>query len=397
MTTYTRLLRDGEVRALLTSSAALVAGNSLTGLALATLVNTATGSSLLTALSLFGPTLAQLLGGSALMSLADTGRPRRVLALSQASAALCALAQLPAGLPVGVRLGLVLLTGLLASVSGGVRYGLLSEAVGVEGYAAARSLLNVSTGAMQIAGFGSGAILLAWFTPQHLFGITAGVLALSTIGILTGVRDRSSRPVTRPGVRQTVRTNRWLFRQPALRPLLLNAWLPNGLIVGCEALFVPYAGPRAGALFVAGATGMLCGDLIVGRFLSRGRRARLGSWLRVLLAAPYLLFWFRPEPAPAVLLVAIASVGFAGTLPLQERILELTPPATRGQVQGVEGAGRMAMQGVCALTAGALAELLPTATVMTLLAGVSLLVTICSMHALRRAGSSRHGRKRPTR
>ena len=384
MTTYTRLLRDREVWALLTSSAALVAGSSLTGLALATLVNTATGSSLLTALSLFGPTLAQLLGGSALMSLADTGRPRRVLALTQLAAALCALAQLPAGLPIGVRLGLVLVTGLLASVSGGVRYGLLSEVVGIEGYAAARSLLNVSTGAMQIAGFGSGAILLAWFTPPHLFGIAAGLLALSTIGILTGVRTHSTRPVSPPGVLQTVRTNRWLLRQSALRPLLLNAWLPNGLIVGCEALFVPYAGSAAGALFVAGATGMLCGDLIVGRVLSRDQRARLGSWLRVLLAAPHLLFWFRPEIPPAVLLVAVASVGFAGTLPLQERILELTPPATRGQVQGVESAGRMAMQGVCALAAGALAELLPAATVMTLLAGVSLLVTVGSMRAVRR-------------
>lgn len=385
MTTYTELLRDGEVRALLSSSAALVAGNALTGLALATLMNTVTGSPLLTALGLFGPTLAQVIGGSTLMSLGDHGRPRRILALTQLLTAACVLGQLPFGLPVGVRLGLVLATGLLASVSGGVRYGLLSEVVGMHDYAAARSLLNVSTGAMQIAGFGSGTILLAWFDPQQLFLIAGTVLALSTIHILVGLRGHSTRAVSRPSVVRTIRTNRWLFGRPELRPLLLNAWLPNGLIVGCEALFVPYAGTAAGALFVAGAAGMLCGDLVVGRFTSQRQRARYSSWLRLLLAAPYLLFWLRPEPVAAAALVAVASVGFAGTLPLQERLLELSPQAVRGQVQGVEGAGRMTMQGLSALTAGAIAEVLPVATVMSLCAVGSVLATLATLGAVRRS------------
>ena len=77
--TYTTLLRNREMRALFTGFAALVAGSSLGGLALATLVDAETGSPLLTALSLFGPTLANVLGASTLMSLADSARPRRVL------------------------------------------------------------------------------------------------------------------------------------------------------------------------------------------------------------------------------------------------------------------------------------------------------------------------------
>ena len=48
-------------------------------------------------------------------------------------------------------------------------------------------------------------------------------------------------------------------------------------MVGCEALFVPYAGPRAGWLLAAGAAGMMTGDL-VGRFLTRTGRRIAGRW-----------------------------------------------------------------------------------------------------------------------
>ncbi len=180
-------------------------------------------------------------------------------------------------------------------------------------------------------------------------------------------------------------TNAWLLRQPRLRPLLVNLWVPNGLVVGCEALFVPYAGDRAGLLFVAGALGMLAGDLTMGRFVTQQRRASLSSAMRVLLAAPFLLFALEPALGPAVALVAVASVGYSGTLALQERLLHLTPEGVRGQVQGVEGAGRMTMQGVGAALAGGAAEVLPVGTTMTCCAVASLVVTLSTARAVRRS------------
>jgi hypothetical protein len=203
--------------------------------------------------------------------------------------------------------------------------------------------------------------------------------------IATGVREHSARPVQRPSLHQTVRTNAWLLGRRRLRPLLVNLWVPNGLIVGCEALFVPYAGDRAGLLFVAGAVGMLLGDLTMGRFVSRERRAALSTVLRVLLAVPFLVFVLEPGPGLAVALVAVASVGYAGTLALQERLVHLTPEGIRGQVQGVEGAGRMTMQGVGAVLAGGLAEVLPVGTTMTCCAVASLVVTLTTARAVRRS------------
>ena len=85
-----------------------------------------------------------------------------------------------------------------------------------------------------------------------------------------------------------------LLGSPLLRPVFLAAWVPNGLIVGCESLFVPFAGRSAGYLFAATAAGMLTGDILVGRFLPAAARTWLVEPLRFLLAAPYVLFFLHP-------------------------------------------------------------------------------------------------------
>lgn len=133
---------------------------------------------------------------------------------------------------------------------------------------------------------------------------------------------------------------------------------------------------------------MLLGDLVVGRLLTAGRRRRHALALRLLLAAPFLLFAVHP-PAP-VLAVAVflASAGFAATLPLQERLLELTPEAIRGQVQGVESAGRMTWQGLGAAIAGGLAQYLGAGAAIALAAAASLAVTLLN-RPLRTASGDR--------
>ena len=60
MRTYRELFRSPEFTPLFLTSAAQVAGSTVSGLALGTLVYAATGSPLLSALSMFGPSLAQL-------------------------------------------------------------------------------------------------------------------------------------------------------------------------------------------------------------------------------------------------------------------------------------------------------------------------------------------------
>lgn len=153
-------------------------------------------------------------------------------------------------------------------------------------------------------------------------------------------------------------------------------WVPNGLVVGCEALFVPYAPRAAAALFVAVALGMLLGDMAAGRLLPPWLRRRSVTPLRFLLAAPYLLFALPLSLPVAVGVAAIASTGFASTLLLQERLIALTGEDIRGQALGLHATGMKAMQAVGATLAGATAQFLPTGTTMTLLAVASLAITV---------------------
>ncbi len=81
----------------------------------------------------------------------------------------------------------------------------------------------------------------------------------------------------------------------------------------------------------------------------------------------------------------VASAGFAATLPLQERLLALTPERVRGQVQGVESAGRMTWQGIGAAVAGATAQVFSPTVTITALAAVSVCVTLASRPYVNRA------------
>ncbi|GAB3624731.1 hypothetical protein GCM10027418_28160 [Mariniluteicoccus endophyticus] len=106
--------------------------------------------------------------------------------------------------------------------------------------------------------------------------------------------------------------------------------------------------------------------------------------MRLLLAAPYPAFVLQPSTALAALLVVTASLGHGSGLALQERLVDLTPHAVRSRVQGVESAGRMALQGPSVLLTGGLAEIRPPHVAMAVVAVLSLAVTLATMRGVRR-------------
>src|SRR5579875_342663 len=149
----------------------------LQGIALGVLVYARTGSPLLTALSMFGPSFAQLLGAFTVLSLADRVPPRAALvtaALTYAAAA--ALAAVP-GLPVAAILALVTASGLVGVVAGGVQWGLLAEILPADRYVLGRSLFTMSNGVMQMLGYGVGGLLVAATSPRVALLLAAAVHA----------------------------------------------------------------------------------------------------------------------------------------------------------------------------------------------------------------------------
>ncbi|MEU8686950.1 MFS transporter [Streptomyces sp. NPDC048665] len=385
MPTYRSLFRTPEFTPLFLGTAAQTAAQTVGGLALGTLVYRATGSPLLSAVSMFGPSLAQVLGATVLLSGADRLPPRTALsAIALTFAAGTAFQALP-GLPVGVVLAVVLVLGLVASLGGGVRWGLLNEILAKEGYLPGRSLFNMMSGLMQIAGFATGGALLTALSPRVCLLLSAALYLTAALVLRLALTARPPRTAGRPSARATWRANSLLWSSRSRRLTYLGLWLPNGLVVGCESLYVSYAPHAAGTLFACGALGMFAGDVTVGRLLPPAVRRRLAAPLLLLLATPYLLFAAHPPLPVAMVCVTLASAGFGASLVQQERLMELTPDELAGQALGLHSAGMLTMQGVSAALAGTVAQVTSPAAGMTTMAAGSVLVTLALATAGRRS------------
>ncbi|MFB6817724.1 MFS transporter [Streptomyces sp. NPDC056347] len=392
MRTYRELFRTPQFRPFFATSAAQVAASTMSGLALGTLVYAATGSPLLAALSMFGSSLAQVIGAALLMSAADRLPPRAATTGLALFFALATAVLAVPGLPLPAVFAILLAQGVVAAVGGGVRYGLLNEVLPKDGYLLGRSVLNMCSGLMQIGGFALGGLLVATLSARGTLLVAAALYLAGAAVARFGLERRPPRATGRPSPAETWRINAVLWSSGPRRRTYLALWVPNGLIVGCESLFVPYAPAHAGLLFACAALGMLVGDVVTGRFVAtRPWRGRLGTPLQLLLAAPYVLFVVRPALPVAFALAMLASVGFAASLLYQERLMGLTPEEFTGQALGLHSSGMLTLQGVSAALAGGLAQWTSPASAMTGMAVASLAVSLALSLAGRRAAGAAAG------
>ncbi|MES4907880.1 MULTISPECIES: MFS transporter [unclassified Streptomyces] len=383
MRTYRELFAAPEFTPLFLTGTLQTAGSTVSGLALGTLVYAATGSPLLSALSMFGPSLAQVVGATVLLSAADRLPPRAAICGLALFFALGTAVQAVPGLPLPAVFAVLLVLGAIGSLGGGVRSGLLNEILAREGYLLGRSVLNMSTGTTQICGYAVGGVLVTALSPRGTL-LTAAALHLAAAAVARlGLSRRPPRAAGRPSIAATWRDNARLWSSAPRRYVYLALWVPNGLIVGCESLFVPYAPRHAGLLLACASLGMLVGDILTGRFVPPWWRERLGAPLRLLLAAPYLVFALHPALPLAAAAVTLASVGFAASLLLQERLMALTPEELSGHALGLHFSGLLTMQGVGATLAGAVAQHTSPATAMAVMAVVSVTVTLALAPGLR--------------
>ncbi|MEO7070083.1 MAG: hypothetical protein ABI131_06280, partial [Nostocoides sp.] len=297
--------------------------------------------------------------------------------------------QLIPGLAWGWRFALVAVGYLVVSATSGTVMALVSDIVPADGFVLARSTMSVLVGGMQVIGNGVGGLLLLWFATTHLFVISATMTFVAVVIARFGLTDHPPRASGKV-MSRTRAVNRLLLGSRVIRPLYFTMWIPNGLIVGCEALFIPYAGRHGGYLFAAAAAGMLMGDLSMGRFVPGRWRDGLIRPLRYALAIPYLAMILVPRNPVAALIALVASVGYCAHLPLQERLIRQTAVDQRGQVFGLYSTGLMIGQAMGAIIAGGLAGWLGhgregVAQTMAILAVASVLVTLALSRGLARS------------
>jgi MFS family permease len=376
MRSYSDLFRTREFTPLFLSSALNSAASTIGGLAVGTLVYKATDSPLLSAVSMFGPQLAQVAGATTLLSAADRLAPRATMTAIALSFAVGTAVMATPGLPVRGLFLLIFVLGLVSSLGGGVRWGLLNEILPKDGYLLGRSVFNMVNGPTQITGYATGGVLVAVLSPRITLASAAALYLAAALVTRLGLTRRAPRATGRPSIARTWRTNALLWSSPPRRTTYLLLWIPNGLIVGCESLYVSYAPDRAGLLFAFAAFGMFVGDVTTGRFIPPAVRGRLGIPFLLLLATPYLPFALGPGVAVAAGAVALASVGFGASLIQQERLMALTPDELSGHALGLHSSGMLTMQGVSAALAGTVAQLTSPGTAMTVMAIASVAATL---------------------
>ncbi len=241
MQTYRELLRVREFRVLMISRCISVLASSLSALALGTLTYSATGSPVLTGLSMFGGPLISLVASQLLLAGSDTLRPRTAL-LGQVAGPLVAnsLQAIP-GLPWPVRFALLALPFAIGPLFAGAQWVVIRQVVPEEGRLLARATLRTVVGAMQVVGYGLGGIALLTLSPTDLFLAAAAANLACLVWLRLAIADRPAQG-GRVGtlVGRTRAVNRQLLGSPVIRPLYVAMWVPNGLVVGCESLFVPF-------------------------------------------------------------------------------------------------------------------------------------------------------------
>ena len=390
MKTYRQLFAIREFRVLFLVQCLNVGSYAVASLALGTITFAATGSAVLTALAMFGAPLMRLVGQTLFGSGSDLVRPRTALVVVAATTMVTNLLQALPGLEWGWRFALLAVGPLITSALGGSMMALVSDILPPDGFILGRATMNIAVGGMQIVGYGIGGLLLIAFSTTQLFLGAGAALFLAVLLLRFGLSDHPPRHAGASLVGRTREVNRALLGSRVIRPLYLTMWVPNGLIVGCEALFVPFAGERAGYLFAVTAAGMLLGDIVVGRFLAVAVRDRLIGPLRLLLAVPYLAFFLVPSLPYAAALAFVASVGYSASLPLQERLVTHTDAQARGQVFGLQGTGLMVGQALGALLGGVVATALgmgpvAAAQAMGVMAVASVVVSVALTPGLRRS------------
>jgi MFS family permease len=191
---------------------------------------------------------------------------------------------------------------------------------------------------------------------------------------------------------------RLVFDDPALRALVVLAWSAAVFLIAPEAVALAYAredgaGPAVGAALMASLpAGAALGAVLVAR-LDPLRQVGLILPLAVSSCAPLLLTSVAPPWEVALPLWFVAGLSQGFMVPLMTTVNLVSPPALRGRVNGLAGAGFSTVTAVTFLASGAMADLTSPAVAVTIAAVVGLAL-VGSAHRAWPAGELRRAARR---
>ncbi|MFB4318557.1 MFS transporter [Actinomadura sp. 21ATH] len=402
--TYARILAEPRFRVLFATRSLVIAADTLRMVALSVLVYAQTGSPLLAAVAFGIGFLPQVAGGALLGALADRLRPRPLITGVYAAEAAAAAALGLLDLPVAVCLLLVAAIACVTPVVSGAVNRLAAEVLPGEGFVLGRSLMMIAAAVAQLLGLAFGGIAVAALGDRRALLVTAAAYAVAAAVVRLRLADFPPAPAAEgaPGsvLRASRAVNRLLWRDRAVRAILLAHWLPVAFVAGAESLLIPYAqehghGEAGGALLLAALpVGMMAGNAVCGRLLRPRTRERLVVPMMALCGLPLLAPAAGPPLPVLVALLAVTGATIAYELGLQRPFVDAVPEGARGQAFGLLSTGTMTLQGVGPVVLGAAAEAAGIGPAVAL-AGVACLVTALLLRPGLRRVRAGHGAGRP--
>ncbi|ARF75318.1 MFS transporter [Kitasatospora albolonga] len=392
-TGYRAVFAVREFRAVFAAHLLSLLGVVVSELALTVLVYDLTGSPLLSALTFALGLLPYVIGGTLLAGVADRYPARRVLVVCDLICAACVAVMLVPATPVAGLLSLRCLVAAVAPVFTGTRMAALTDILG-DGdlYVLGRSLLRIVSQSAMLIGFGLGGALLTVLSPRGAITVTVVTFLCSAAFLRFGTRDRPARAGSGSAtlLRESLSGARLVLGNRRVRALLLLLWLPAMFVVAPEALAAPYvaeigAGPAAlGLLLCAMAVGHVGAELFVGSVLRPRTRTRIVLPVAAVGLLPLVVYVVRPGLPLALAALALAGMGAAYVIGLDQWFVDAVPPELRGRAMTLLTAGLMTVQGLGMALAGLAAEFFPVHHVVAACGIIGTVVSLLVVAEVRR-------------
>ena len=384
MTTYRDVLRHSEFRGLVLAQVASEWGDNIARVALASLVLARTDSAFLAVLAFVVSFIPAVFGSALLGGLSDR-LPRKVvlIACDLARAVVVGVLALVAveGTPVWVLLGLLLVAETFTAPFEAAHRAVVPDVLPdprecLTGTGLMRILYQVD----QVLGIIAAGVVIVLVGERAgllfdvlTFLVSATVLAL-TLRWRPASRDKSARTTLVGEFRAGWRL---VFDNPSLRALVLLAWSAAVFLVAPEAVALAYArddgaGPAVGAALMATLpAGAALGAWLVGR-LDPLLQVRSIIVLAVAACLPLLATSLAPPWQVVMPLWFLSGMAQGFMVPLMTTVNLVTPPAMRGRVNGLAGAGFSTVTAATFLLSGAVADLATPAVAVTVAAVLAL-------------------------
>jgi MFS family permease len=362
---YRDLFGDREFTALFTADVASRVGSQLGKFALAALVYYKTQSLAATAATFAVTYLPGIIGGPILSTLADRLPRKPLLVTCDLIRASLMVWIAVVNMPIWLALAILLLVELVKVPFSSARMAILADIFEGPRFVAGNALVGASQQAVQVIGFGFGAVLVAQLGPQFALVLDTCTYVLSALLIGTLVRRRPAPKSTEPGkfpnlLKDTAVGIRVVHETGRMPTLFWLLFLGPTVLATAEGLAIPYAdlldaNQLAGIFLAATPAGTVIGLSVVGRMSQRTREKVL---IPFSMAVGICVAITALVPIPFVITLSLFLAGLAmGHLAhLQGSIVGLVSSDVRGRIIGLANTVLQIGQGLAILLAGIVAD-----------------------------------------